>query len=132
MFIWPKYLIICSSTCICIRIRLSSHNLFIETGRYTDIVRNERKCILCNLNALEDEFHFALQCTKYNDLRTTYIKKYYWSRPSTFKLVQLLSVENRKELCNLGKFNHFACKARNNLVSLFVLFIIFWPTYAIS
>jgi len=27
-----------------------------------------------------------------------------------------LSVENRKELCNLGKFIHLACKARNNLV----------------
>jgi REP element-mobilizing transposase RayT len=68
-------------------------NHFIETGRYTGIVRNERKCILCNLNVLEDEFHFVLQCTKYNDLRKKYIKKYYWSTPSTFKLVQLLSVE---------------------------------------
>ena len=48
------------------RIRLSSDNLFIETGRYTGIVRNERKCILCNLNVLEDEFHFVLQCTMCN------------------------------------------------------------------
>ena len=98
------------------KIHLSSHNLFIETGRYTGIARNERKCILCNLNVLEDEFYFVLQCTKYNDLRKKTIKKYYWSRPSTFKLVQLLSAESRKELCNLGKFIHLACKARNNLV----------------
>jgi hypothetical protein len=97
-------------------IRLSSHNLFIETGRYTGIVRNKRKCMLYNLNGLEDEFHFVLQCTKYNDLRKKYIKKYYWSKPSTFKLVQLLSVENGKELRNLGKFIHLACKSRNNLV----------------
>ena len=45
-----------------------------------------------------------------------YIKKYYWSRPSTFNLDQLLSVDNRTELCNLEKFIHLACKARNNLV----------------
>jgi len=100
------------------KIRLSSHNLFIETGRCTGIVRNDRKCSLYNLNILEYEFHCALQCTMYNDLRKKYIKKYCWSRPSTFKLVQLLSVENRKELCNLGKFIHLACKARNNLVWL--------------
>ena len=106
------------------KIRLSSHNLFIETGRYIGIVRNERKCIWCSLNVLEDEFHFVLQCAKYNDLRKKYIKKYYWSRPSTFKLVQLLSVENRKEVCNLGKFIHLACKARNNLVWLTCVFII--------
>ena len=68
------------------------------------------------MNVLEDEFHFVLQCRKYIDLRKHYIKKYYWSRPSTFKLVTLLSVENRKELCNLGKFIHFAFKARNNVV----------------
>jgi hypothetical protein len=53
-----------------------------------------------------------------------YIKKYHWSSPSTFKLVQLLLVENRKELCNLGKFIHLACKARNNLVWLTCVFII--------
>ena len=48
---------------------------FIETGRYRGIVRNERKCILCNLNVLEDEFHFVLQYAKYNDLCKKYIKK---------------------------------------------------------
>jgi hypothetical protein len=70
------------------------------------------------------KFLHALQCTKYNDLRKKYIKKYYWFRPSTFKLVQLLSVENREELCTLGKFIHLACKARNNLVRLSCVFII--------
>ena len=35
-----------------------------------------------------------------------------------------MSVENRKELCHLGKFIHLACKARNNLVWLTCMFII--------
>ena len=76
----------------------------------TGIVRNERKCILCNLNVLEDEFHFVLQCTKYNDLSKKYIKKYYWSRPSNwFSYCQWKTGK---------KFIHLACKARNNLVWL--------------
>ena len=53
---------------------------------------------------------FILQCSKYVQLRRKYNKKYYLSMPSTFKLVQLLSVENTKELCNLGRFILMAFK----------------------
>ena len=35
-----------------------------------------------------------------------------------FKLVQLLSTENVKELCNLGKFLINAYKLRENLISV--------------
>ena len=41
------------------RLRVSSHRLDIETGRWhkpNKIPRNDRKCQLCN--SLEDEFHF--------------------------------------------------------------------------
>jgi hypothetical protein len=50
----------------------------------------------------EDEYHFILQCEKYIDVRKRYLKKYHWQMPSCFKLVQLLSVLNIKELNNLG------------------------------
>jgi hypothetical protein len=56
---------------------------------------------MCNLNVVEDEYHFILQCEKYIDVRRRYLKKYYWQMPSCFKLVQLLSVRNIKELNNL-------------------------------
>ena len=59
---------------------------------------------MCNLNVVEDEYHFILQCEKYIDVRRKYLKKYYWQRPSYVKLVQLLSVRNIKELNNLGKY----------------------------
>ena len=59
---------------------------------------------MCNLNVVEDEYHFILQCEKYIDVRRRFLKKYYWQRPSCFKLVQLLSVGNIKELNNLGKY----------------------------
>jgi hypothetical protein len=57
--------------------------------RYPDI--HERVCSMCNLNVVEDEYHFILQCEKYIDVRRRYLKKYYWQIPSCFKLVQLLS-----------------------------------------
>jgi hypothetical protein len=78
-----------------------------------------------------------LKCKKYDDMRKKYIKPYYWKKPSTFKLVQLLSacniklvqllsvcniklvqllsVCNIKELNNLGKFLYSAEKVRNCL-----------------
>jgi hypothetical protein len=68
---------------------------------------------MCNLNVVEDEYHFILQCEKYIDVRRRYLKKYYWQMPLCFKLVQLLSVRNIKELNNLGKYLLLAQKIRN-------------------
>ena len=103
-------------TLVLCKIRLSSHNLFIESGRSQNIPRSERICQLCNSD-IEDEFHFVLKCPVYCDLRKKYIKHYYWRRPSVFKLVQLLSVNNVKELCSLGKFIRDAFKLRSSLLS---------------
>ena len=38
-------------------LRLSSHQLNIEVGKHNNIPRNERKCTLCDLNDIDDEFH---------------------------------------------------------------------------
>ena len=58
-----------------IKMRVSSHRLEIEVGRWARRNRtpiNERKCRYCN--KLEDEFHFLLECTPYVDLRKQFIK----------------------------------------------------------
>ena len=51
------------------RLRCSSHSLEIEVGRYhynrTD--RQNRLCKLCNMNMVENEYHFVLVCPAYND-----------------------------------------------------------------
>ena len=52
------------------RIRLSSHRLMVETGRWHrphSIPYEERKCIVCD--TIEDEFHFILECSRYADIR---------------------------------------------------------------
>jgi hypothetical protein len=61
---------------------------------------------MCNLNVV-------LQYEKYIDVRRRYLKKYYWQMLSCFKLIQLLSVCNIKELNNLGKYLLLAEKIRN-------------------
>ena len=95
------------------KMRISAHNLNIETGRFYNLYRHERVCSMSNLNVVEDEYHCILQCEKYIDVRRRYRKKYYWKMPSCFKLVQLLSVCNIKELSNLGKYLLLAEKIRN-------------------
>ena len=93
--------------------RISAHSLNIETGRYYNVDRENRLCTMCNNNIVEDEYHVVLECNRYSDVRKLYIKKYYWQYPSTFKLIQLLSVHNVKELNNLGKFLFNIEKNRN-------------------
>ena len=53
------------------RFRISSHNLRIETGRYDQrkTKPEERLCIYCRSQAVEDEQHFLLQCSLYNNER---------------------------------------------------------------
>ena len=63
--------------------------------------REQRKCTLCELNDIEDEYHFVLRCSKYQTLRDVYIKRYYSRNPSMFKLIKLLNCDKIKSLNNL-------------------------------
>ena len=49
--------------------RISNHKLQIERGRYENIPREERICKLCDSGEVENEFHFAATCQKYQHLR---------------------------------------------------------------
>ena len=100
------------------KIRLSSHNLNIEIGRHRQIERNDRKCPFCELNELEDEYHFILICPQYFDLRIRYIKKYYYTRPSMLKLVQLFQKDNLTHLKNFARYVIEAFKHRNSLANV--------------
>ena len=56
------------------KLRLSAHNLLIETDRYVkpkSMPCSERICKHCNLNLIENEFHFLSQCSLYNQERKT-------------------------------------------------------------
>ncbi len=46
------------------KFRISSHNLHIETGRYErpKLEPHQRLCIYCDMQTVENEFHFLLEC----------------------------------------------------------------------
>ena len=97
-------------------LRMSSHNLEIEAGRYLGIDRNQRTCKLCNFNVVESEYHFVMCCPKYADLRDKYLGRIPW--PSFNKFVTVMSSTNRKRMYNLAKFINEAFKARNAALTL--------------
>ena len=90
------------------RFRVSSHDLAIERGRYTNIPREERICTNCNLNILENEFHFVMTCRKHSELRSKYVKRYYYTWPTMQKFTSLLSDISKMKVINLSKFIYFA------------------------
>ena len=86
------------------KLRLSAHNLAIERGRHQNVEHRLRKCIYCDVNEIEDEFHFVIVCPKYTYLRNKYINKYYTNRPIMLKFVKRLNSTNIKTLNNFAIF----------------------------
>ena len=90
------------------KLRVSSHRLEIESGRWTKPNKtplNERLCMICSV--LEDEFHFTLECPLYKDIRKKYIKRYYW-------LIELFLSENCQIIKNLSMFINKAFEMRKD------------------
>ena len=96
------------------KFRLSSHDLAIEKGRYNNINRENRLCTYCNMNVIENEFHFLLVCPKYRHLRIKYFKPYFcqWQNVDKFKI--LMSGQNRNTLLKLSKYLYYAFRERAN------------------
>ena len=57
------------------KLRCSDHQLEIEKGRHKrpeKTLRELRVCRLCDINSIETEEHFLLQCPAYDHIRTKY------------------------------------------------------------
>ena len=70
------------------RLRLSAHNLAIETGMYHPRIERHRHR-QCNQQLVEDECHFTLVCAKHDKLRRAHIPAYYRQGDDT-KFTQLM------------------------------------------
>ena len=59
------------------KFRLSDHNLMIEEGRRNRprIDRINRLCLHCNKSSIEDEMHFLIKCSKYNNERCDFFQE---------------------------------------------------------
>ena len=91
-------------------IRISTHKLQIETGRYKNIEKEKRLCRVCNLNKVETEEHFLLECPTYKDHRKTfyeelkYIYKIDLEKYGVDAIKMIFSQNNVLILNKLGKF----------------------------
>lgn len=85
--------------------------LRIETGRFRGEHATERTCKFCILDEIENEFHFLLKCTLYNNLRSELYKSVNFSNNS------YLSQDNQFQtlICN------FPRKTANFIQSAFKL-----------
>ena len=54
--------------------RLGILPLHVETGRFTNTPLNDRTCVICQSNAIEDEFHFLFECDAYDELRNEWLE----------------------------------------------------------
>ena len=100
------------------RLRMSSHRLEIETGRWRKPISTpieQRKCKFCNV--LEDEFHFIIECTLYADLRRQYINRNYWVHPNYIKFVELINTANVVDIKKLASYIYYAFEKRTLLLS---------------
>ena len=88
------------------RLRVSSHRLYIESGRWAKpnpVPVEDRKCNICN--SLEAEYHGLLECSLYTNLRCQYIPRYFRFRPNMQTLIELVTNEIMKHL------GIYVCKA---------------------
>ena len=57
------------------KLRTGNHRLAIETGRWTNIVRENRICTQCSQTKIEDEYHFLFDCYKHTVERNIAFEK---------------------------------------------------------
>ncbi|MEW8547989.1 MAG: hypothetical protein AB2693_31170, partial [Candidatus Thiodiazotropha sp.] len=85
-----------------VRFRTANHKLPIETGRWNNIDIADRKCTLCQKNAIGDEFHYLLECPFFKRDRQRYVHDSYYKRPNILKYKQLLASHDENTLINLS------------------------------
>ena len=93
------------------RLRLSSHHLEIETGRYTRPLTpaNQRFCAACP-GKVGDEYHFLTECVSHSENRnilfdeiTRYIPNFL-TQANKEKFISILTSQNMNVLLSLAKF----------------------------
>jgi len=80
-------------------LRLFSHKLEIETGRYYGITRENRICKCCTSGMIETEFQFHLCCTLYKEPRVKYLGNTHW--PALHMFEYLMSTKSSKKMLSL-------------------------------
>ena len=86
------------------KLRTGNHRFPCERGRWENIELHDRKCLLCNLQEIGDEFHYILVCPFFVEERKKFIKRYYFSNPNVIKFKELMTHEDEIILKQLSIF----------------------------
>ena len=88
------------------KFRTANHKLPVEvySWSYFNKERKERICNLCNLEDIGDEYHYVLKCPIFDDLRKLYIRKYFYVKPSVYKFIELMKMEDKHTLFKMARF----------------------------
>lgn len=73
-------------------------------------------CNLCDKQDIEDEFHFVIEYPMYRDIRSKFIKKYFFRCPDMFKFIQLMKSNDINILRKLAKYIIQAFELPNRLI----------------
>ena len=57
------------------KLRISNHKPMTEKGRYNQTTKDNRHCLFCGCNVIEDEVHFLFQCRTYSMIRNKFYYK---------------------------------------------------------
>ena len=87
-----------------IKYRTGNHRLPVETGRWDDIPLNERKCKICTIDDIGDEYHYLFTCDYFTSDRKLYLKPYFYVKPNIRKYRELFTSTNETTLIKLSKF----------------------------
>ena len=86
------------------KFRCGNSRLPVNTGRFSNVPRQERYCTLCTKQRIGDEFHYLFECPILNDDRCKYLKPYYIQMPNTCKMTQLFNTGSVRILKDLARF----------------------------
>ena len=104
------------------KFRCSSHFLEIERARHQSVIPPiwERTCPFCP-NAVDDELHLLLYCTKNSEIRNEFLDCVYNVRPEirsmhhTEKLISIMGSTDHVILKALGKFIFYSFELRKRI-----------------
>ena len=85
-----------------VKFRTSNHRLHIEEGRFNQIARADRKCLVCDSNDIGNEYHYICICPKFDEIRKKTLKKDLIRNPSVKKFCDLFSMRNKTKLRKLA------------------------------
>ena len=90
-------------------ISCQNHKLPVECGRWQNIERNRRVCVLCQKPEIGDEYHYCMECHFLNIKITLLIKQRCIQNPNIIKLKKLITFKNSLQICK--EINKGGCDA---------------------